>query len=286
MFGYIAPVFSVLTEEQKKRYRETYCGVCLSLKRHGQPERISLSHDMTFLALLLNSLYGSEGAPAVARCALHPLKKHPVKPSPWTDYAADMNLLLFYWKCRDSVQDDRSLSGKAGERKFRKAFGEIEKQYPMQSKAVGEALDRLWALEKEESPSPDELCNLSGKMLGSVFVPKPEDIWAPELYAVGESLGRFIYWMDAWEDLKQDLKKHRFNPLAAWKDREDYETFVQETLEMFVGEAAAHFEVLPLEEDLDLLRNVLYSGVWQRYRAIQDRREQAEAKKQRKEESR
>ena len=58
MFGYVAPVLSVLSDEQKQRYRSVYCGVCHALKaRHGQPGRLSLSNDMTFLALLLSSLH-------------------------------------------------------------------------------------------------------------------------------------------------------------------------------------------------------------------------------------
>ena len=36
-------------------------------------------------------------------------------------------------------------------------------------------------------------------------------------------------------------------------------------MEMLIAEATEHFELLPLEKDLDILRNILYSGVWQRY---------------------
>ena len=54
MFGYIAPVLSVLTDEQKQRYRAFYCGVCHALRsRYGQTLRLSLSNDMAFLAMLL-----------------------------------------------------------------------------------------------------------------------------------------------------------------------------------------------------------------------------------------
>ena len=58
MFGYIVPVLTALSEEQKQRYHAYYCGVCHALRnRHGQISRLSLSNDMTFLALLLSSLY-------------------------------------------------------------------------------------------------------------------------------------------------------------------------------------------------------------------------------------
>ncbi len=266
MFGYIAPDLSRLTDNQKSVYRSTYCGLCHSLKnRYGQTGRLSLSNDMTFLALLLSSLYEPETAETSSRCAVHPLKRHTAQSSKYIDYAADMNILLFYLRCRDQKQDGDSPGGSAGEKAFRKKASAVRSRYPEQSARAEEALNRLWAGEKSADPDPDLLCNLSGEMLGACFVPDSSDIWAPQLYAVGEGLGRFVYWMDAWEDYGADIRAGRFNPLRSWHDREDYEDFCRETLEMLIAEAAEHFEVLPLEKNLDILRNILYSGVWQRY---------------------
>ena len=266
MFGYVAPVMSVLSDEQKEAYRSVYCGVCHALlQRWGQPVRIALSNDMTFLALLLSSLYEPDAVAHSARCPLHPVKSHRFLESSMVDYAAQMNALLFYYKCVDQVQDEHSMKGKAGEKAFRKPMLEIAQRCPAQAREVKEALEALWALEKASPIQPDALCNLSGQMLGAVFVPDPRDTWAPLLRSLGESLGRFIYWMDAWEDYDEDQKKGRFNPLVVYRSREDYETFCRETLELFIAEATQAFELLPLEENLDIMRNVLYSGVWQRY---------------------
>ena len=273
MFGYITPVLSVLTEDRKQRYRSFYCGVCHALKRrHGQTGRVSLSNDMTFLALLLSSLYEPESARDSARCGIHPLKSHPFLSSPMIDFAADMNALLFWYKCVDQRVDDRSLRGRAGESLFRKKADHVRALWPVQAEGVERALSELWEEEKKPSPDPDRLCNLSGEMLGAVFVPKPEDPWSPLLRTVGVSLGRFIYWMDAWEDYDADRKRGRFNPLKQYHDRPDYEEFSKETLEMLIAEGAEAFELLPLEQDLDLLRNVLYSGVWQRYLMIMEKK--------------
>jgi len=278
MFGYIIPSLSALTDEQKARYRAFYCGVCHALKaRHGQSRRVSLSNDMTFLAMLLSSLYEPEHADRSSRCAVHPLSTHPWLSSGMIDYAADMNALLFYYKCVDQRMDDRSLSGKAGEALFKKSAEKVRRLCPVQTEAVTAALTELWEEEGKASPGPDRLCNLSGDMLGAVFVPRPEDLWAPVLRRIGTSLGRFIYWMDAWEDLEQDLKKNRFNPLAGYRSRDDYEEFSKDTLEMLMAEAAEAFELLPLEQDLDILRNIIYSGVWQRYTMKQNQRSRKEA---------
>lgn len=277
MFGYILPVTAALNDSQKLRYRAFYCGVCHALrKRHGQTGRLSLSNDMTFLAMLLSSLYEPESARIDSRCGIHPLRSHTYLSSSMIDYAADMNALLFYWKCEDQRMDDRSLIGCAGEAAFRRKAGRIRRLWPVQSDGVEKALSELWKEEKKDSPSADRLCNLSGEMLGSVFVPDPDDPWSNLLRSVGTGLGRFIYWMDAWEDYDDDLRKGRFNPLTAYHDLPDYEDFCRDTLEMLISEAAESFELLPLEQDLDLLRNVIYSGVWQRYTMIMEKRQRKE----------
>ena len=145
MFGYIAPVLSVLSDEQKQRYRSFYCGVCHALlKRHGQARRISLSNDMTFLAMLLSSLYEPETGSSASRCSVHPVKQHAFLSSPMIDFAADMNALLFFYKCRDQRMDDRSIRGKAGEKLFRDSAEKVRESWPSQTEGVEKALTALW----------------------------------------------------------------------------------------------------------------------------------------------
>ena len=272
MFGYIAPVLSVLSNEQKRRYRSFYCGVCHALReRHGQTGRLSLSNDMTFLSMLLSSLYEPETGATDSRCGVHPLRSQTYLSSAMIDYAADMNALLFYYKCVDQRMDDRSLRGKAGEAIFRKSVEKLRKERPVQTEGVEKALAALWEEEKKPDPVPDRICNLSGEMLASVFVPFPADSWACVLRSLGAGLGRFVCWMDAWEDYDSDLKKGRFNPLTGYHERADYQDFCRETLELLIADAAGCFEILPLEQDLDILRNILYSGVWQRYTLITEK---------------
>ena len=266
MFGYIMPDYHSLSEEERIVYRSYYCGLCHSLKnRYSQECRIALSNDMTFLAILLSSLYEPDVSASRSRCVLHPVKPHTVFSSGIVDYAADMNLLLFYYKCMDQQKDGACISGNMGEKVFRKKIQPILSRYPEKSMQVQKILDLIWENEKSEEPDLDLLCNLSGEMLGTCFVMKPDDFWSPQLFSVGQGLGRFIYLIDAWEDYDDDIKHQRFNPLCSLHQRSDYEQFCRETLKMLVAEAVSHFELLPLEKNLSVLRNVLYSGVWQRY---------------------
>ena len=119
----------------------------------------------------------------------------------------------------------------------------------------------------------DPPVNATGRMLGELFVYRTDDIWAETLRAVGDGLGRFIYFMDAYDDLPSDMRRKRFNPLKPLQARDDYEDLCHSALMMMAADATQAFEQLPIVQDADILRNVLYSGIWSRYVRIQNKRE-------------
>lgn len=265
MFGYITVNSASLTKEQTERFKSCYCGLCRSLgERHGTLSRLTLSNDMTFLAMLLQSLYEPKERSGRARCPVHPMKQRPFALTDATDYAADMNLLLAYYKCLDNQKDDHDPIQGAQARLMEKAFMKIQEKYPEKTQRMRGALEEIGRLEQNDSRDVDALCNLSGRMLGEIFAWK-NDAWAPMLWEIGAGLGRFIYFMDAYEDYEKDLKRKRFNPLKDLHLLPDYENFCLETLTMLIAEATAQFELLPLERDYDLLKHVMYSGIWTRY---------------------
>ena len=104
MFGYIVVNKPEMKFREFDVYQSYYCGLCKSLKdNYGKMGQITLSYDMTFLALLLTSLYEPETVSGYRRCAVHPAKKHFYRQNEFTDYAADMNILLSSAGC--SVSD-------------------------------------------------------------------------------------------------------------------------------------------------------------------------------------
>ncbi len=93
-------------------------------------------------------------------------------------------------------------------------------------------------------------------------------------------LGKFIYIMDAYDDLPKDIKSNSYNPLKAVQekcsDRETYEQTIRQVLLMMMAEATAAFEKLPCLEEAEIIRNILYSGVWAKYNKIQKERQEKE----------
>ena len=53
--------------------------------------------------------------------------------------------------------------------------------------------------------------------------------------------------------------------------RPDYEVQMEQILRMMIAESTVRFEQLPCLVDVDILRNILYDGVWNRYNQIQSR---------------
>ena len=272
MFGYIDIAPDKLEEERRKRYKACYCGLCRALKdRAGAVGRLTLSNDMTFLSLLLGSLYEPGETSGCAACLIHPVRRRAYARSAATEYAADMNLLLAYYKCLDNARDENSPAQARMAKRLEGPVEEIRARYPRQAEGVWKALEAIRAAEEADRQDADSLSGLCGQMLGSVFVWK-EGSFAPFLYGAGHALGQFIYLMDAWEDYDADLKKGRFNPLKALHAQADYEEVVQDALTVMMGRANEALEMLPLEKDVDLIRNVIYDGVWNRYSAILSRR--------------
>ena len=110
MFGYLTANTELLTPEELERYKACYCGLCRSLqKRHGQASRLTLNYDMTFLVLLLQSLYEPEETRGEDTCLPHPLQARAWQRSEASDYGADLNVALAYLKCLDDWEDEGSL---------------------------------------------------------------------------------------------------------------------------------------------------------------------------------
>ena len=110
MFGYISINRQELKVRELERYRAFYCGLCDTLRiRYGLGGQMTLTYDMTFLIILLSSLYELEEKKRSARCMVHPAKKHAQIKTAATRYAADMNMLLTYEHLMDDWADEKKL---------------------------------------------------------------------------------------------------------------------------------------------------------------------------------
>ncbi len=265
MFGYLVAAQEELTEEQFERYRACYCGLCRAIQdRHGAVARLSLTYDMTFLTLLLSSLYEPEELMGEGTCLPHPRRARAWWRSEFTDYAADMNVALAYLKCLDDWEDDSNPAALAESRLFKAGYEKAKEAWPRQCEAIERSLETLHRLEREKCSEPDAPADCFGELMGAIFVLR-DDRWSESLYGLGFSLGRFLYVMDACMDLNADTIRNRFNPFRRYYGLSDNAQRFEDILKMILGEALFHFDRLPLVQDAGLMQNILCSGLWTQF---------------------
>jgi len=272
MFGYIVVNQPELKIKDYKTYRASYCGLCQSLKkRHGKLGQLTLSYDMTFLALLLTGLYEPKTEESCRRCLLHPFKKCYYRKNLYFDYAADVNIIFTYYKCLDDWKDDRKWSRLLAAKALQPKVKKIRKLYGKKVKKTERLLRRLSEYEKKNLYNIDKMSGFFGEIMAEWFVYR-SDIWEDKLRRMGFFFGKFIYLMDAYEDIEEDRKKGRYNPLAKLYKKENFEIKCQQILKLMMAETSRTFEMLPILTDVEILRNILYAGVWTQYGQVQRRR--------------
>ena len=263
MFGYVIINQSDLSEEDLLRYRQCYCGLCHSLKeRNGNMSRLMLTFDLTFLTLLLQALYEKEEREGNGPCIIHPFKQQSWWQSEITSYAADMTVLLGYQKLMDDWNDDCNPLKLWASLPFKQHYRRIMQQYPRQSEVLEDRMAKLSFMEIQGEQDPDKAAGLFGDIMAEIFVYR-EDHWSDTLRKMGASLGRFIYMMDAVVDLEKDRKTGNYNPLKDLPDAKD--NHYRDFLEMLLGETVYYFDKLPIVDDVQIIKNILCSGVWSEY---------------------
>lgn len=282
MFGYIIVNKQEMKFKEFDVYQSYYCGLCQDLKeRYGRSGQLTLSYDMTFLVLFLTSLYEPETKEDACKCIAHPFEKHMTRRNAFTEYAADMNILLSYYKSLDDWMDERKLL-KLGYSAFLKKKNErISEKYPEKGEKIYRLLEKIRLYEKAGEKNVDLASGCFGEIMSEIFAWK-EDEWTDELRSMGFYLGKFIYLMDAYEDREKDHKDNNYNPFHYMENEEGFEEKAYSILKMMMAECSRAFEMLPIIENAEILRNVLYSGVWCRYEMKRAQKEQAGKREEKK----
>jgi len=282
MFGYIVVNQQELQLSDYKRYRSYYCGLCRALKeRYGIRGQATLSFDMTFLMILLNGLYEPNLREENHFCALHPMRRHQMCLNSISEYAADIGILLSYYNLMDDWKDDKNTKSKMLAMGIKKYFNAVQQHYPEKAMAIETYVRELASCEEKNEMNIDLPAGLTGTMLAELFVWK-KDIWESDLRKIGFFMGKFIYLMDAFEDVKDDTMTDNYNPWKQFYKNELTEIFekrVEDILILMMSDCAQAFEKLPIVQDAEILRNIIYAGVWSKYEAVKAKRHKEEAKK-------
>lgn len=279
MFGYVVMNKPEIKFKDFDLYRSFYCGLCRELReKYGISGQITLTYDLTFVIMLLSGLYEPPTQKGATRCIIHPVRKQPVRRNAITEYAADMNVFLAYYKCVDNWNDDRSPVSLMYGQTLKKKEKKIEKKYSEKTRIITDLLEELSRLEKEGERDLDRVSGCFGRIMEEIFAYR-KDVWEPTLRRMGFFLGKFIYLMDAYDDVEKDVEKGNYNPFAEEYIMEGFQEKVQQMLVMMMAETCREFEKLPIIKYTDILRNILYSGVWCRFETVSRQRKEKQNQK-------
>lgn len=185
MFGYIIINKAEMKFKEFDVYHSFYCGICRELKRkYGISGQLSLSYDMTFLAILLTGLYEPETEQSSCKCIAHPFENHETRRNIFTEYAADMNALFAYYKCRDDWEDERKLWKLIYGRLLEGKAGKQLHAYSEKLRKIALTMQNFSEAEQAENTDIDTLAGLFGKVMAEIVTPR-EDEWSENLRALG-----------------------------------------------------------------------------------------------------
>ena len=273
MFGYVTVNKPEIKFKDFDMYRSFYCGLCRELReRCGIPGQISLTYDMTFVVLLLSGLYEPPTRKGKSRCVVHPLKAQPVRKNEITEYCADMNVILSYYKCMDDWNDEHKVTRKILADSYNSKVNIIRKKYENKARIIESSLKDLSELEAQKCNDIDRVSYCFGKQLAAITAWR-DDEWHETLSKLGFFLGKYIYILDAYDDLEKDVEKKNYNMLIPYMKQPDFDNYVGNLLNSIMAECARYFERLPIINDVEILRNIIYSGVWTRFDAAKLRHE-------------
>lgn len=281
MFGYVKPLKTELRIKEFDTYKAIYCGLCKQLSQSfGFLARLTLNYDYTFLALL--SMAMDDHLPQFARqgCVVNPLRKKACCLSNrHLEYSADIAMLILYHKVRDNCTDNPFLQRLPWYCALPFAKGirkRAAKRRPLLDQKIAQEMENQSKLEKAGCTSVDQAAEPTGQILSAVFAELSENAAQKRVLSrAGYLLGRWIYLIDALDDLQEDLKNKSYNPFIALSQKQHQEIHpekIQQTalsiLNQTAAEIASGYELLELHAFRPILDNIIYLGLGNSVQAV------------------
>lgn len=286
MFGYVTPFKSELKIREYNLFRAYYCGLCKTMgNEYNQLVRMGLNYDLSFLSLLLSSLEEEQDNVKIENCIAHPINKRMViEDNESLRYTSSISIMLIYFKLLDDWKDDKSVKALVANIPFSKAIKKAQIENPIKYKVIKQKLDELSVLEANKCGEIDEVADVFGKLMQEISSPdfiKDEET-KRVLKFLGYNLGRWIYILDAFDDMEEDIKSKSYNPLVLqyrYKLGEDMELFTQRvkdsieiSLTFTLENISKSFELLDLKYNKEIVENIIYLGMRNKMEMIFNKR--------------
>lgn len=275
MFGYVNIYKDELLVREFNQYKAVYCGLCRTLgKQYGIFSRCILSYDCTFYAVMLIALDGSCPGYEKKICRCNPLKKctYLKEGSQALPKAAALSVSTVYYKLIDNINDVGGIKRffyKILKSVAKRWYKKAEKRYPYICHIVGDMSRRQFEAESNPDCHLDLAAEPTAFMLAQLLSREgrtERDKLA--LKNLGYNLGRWIYLMDAADDLCNDKKCGNFNPFLFYDGEENIKDYCNQVLNECLAQAYSSWNLLSVTCYRGIIDNILLKGLAAKQRNV------------------
>lgn len=274
MFGYIMPDKAELKIKEYELFRAYYCGVCKSMGRSFGPiSRFALNYEAVFLGLLLSGVNKEKSDMRKEACIANPFKKKwVVKNNRFVDFAADINVILTYYKLIDNWQDEKHLPSYGAKLMFGRGFRKASQRSSSVSSVIKDAMEKQRELETAKCKSIDAAAEPTAAMMREILLMGCRDRDQSVQRGVawlGYNIGKWIYTIDAFDDIERDIKSGSYNPLLLHYDyknqgaqefKQSIKSDIERDLLYTLSQAASAIELLDMYYK-GIIENIVYLGM-------------------------
>lgn len=277
MLGYVNVKKDELKMREFELYSGYYCGICKSIgSRYGQLPRFTLSYDAAFLAMILAGVDGSAEEISREHCVIHHIKEKTVVRNRAIDYAGDMMLILAWYKLLDDIQDENRFYAKVATVIKKGTFKKLQAAYPDLCEKMEKDLRELKELEDSRCAGLDEAAEAFSHIMELLMTGYEAAVKDPAteriLRRIGYHLGKWIYVIDAYDDVEDNIRNGVYNPLVyrygyeeSSERPEDFKKRVTEPVEWnlltYLAEMSKAYDLLELKRNNGIIENVIYLGL-------------------------
>lgn len=268
MLGYVKAFKPEMKMKDYELYKGVYCSLCRALGRNYSPiAQLFLSYDFAFAAVLRLAVADGGCSFVKKSCPYNPAKKCMICQSRETlDFCSHAIIITVYYKILDNIHD-------CGIKSKLVALLLYPIVYPMYKKAkrlapdvdkiIGESMKKQSETEKKQDVCIDEAAHPSADALGKIFSLGFDGEKKNSLYTLGYMVGRYVYILDAADDIEDDLKNGSFNPFKAeyMHKKDEFANRVTAMLNLTQSNALETLDAVEKKRFEDILENIVLDGL-------------------------
>ncbi|MDO4486238.1 MAG: DUF5685 family protein [Bacillota bacterium] len=306
MLGYVRIDKGELKVREYEIYTGYYCGICKYIgKEYGQLPRMALSYDAAFLALLLACIDGTPDSPVQEHCIAHQLQKKTVIRNKAIEYAGDVMLILAWYKLADDAADEGRLYAKGTKLLMHRIFRKLQRKHPELCEGIHKQLEALTELENSRCDSIDMAAEAFARIMQIIFTAGARHLYGDSvlqssckqsacekkeavslsvddmhqatslneaLSEIGYHMGKWIYLIDAADDIEENIESGAYNPLlyrfsydSTCETAEQFRRRIAEHLNfnlyMYLSVIGKSLDALDIKKNKGIIENVIYFGL-------------------------